>query len=202
VARRGVAVHINAFNFPAWGTCEKLAAAILAGVPVISKPATSTALLAARLGEVLVESKALPPGALSLLVGSAGDLLDHLGPWDGLAFTGSSDTAATLRKHDAFVKRGARLNVEADSLNAAVLGKDVEPGTETFDLFVREVARDMTQKAGQKCTAIRRVLVPHDKLAAAKEQLTEELARTRVGDPKDEAVRMGPLATKPSSSRT
>src|SRR5216684_4522153 len=155
VPRDGVAVHINAFNFPAWGTAEKAAASLLAGMPIVSKPATSTALVAFRLAELGVETSALPPGSFSFVAGSPGDLLDRLGPQDVVAFTGSSQTAAKLREQLA--RRGARLNVEADSLNAAVLGPDVAPGSATWDLFVADVVRDVTQKAGQKCTAVRRI---------------------------------------------
>lgn len=193
--RHGVAIHINAFNFPAWGLFEKAAVAWLAGMPVVTKPATATAILAHRMVEILAEADVLPTGALSLLCGSAGDLLDHLVPQDVLAFTGSADTAATLRRHASFTDRSVRMNVEADSLNAAVLGRDVTPDGETFDLFVREVVRDMTQKAGQKCTAIRRVLVPTETLDAAREALVEELRAQRVGDPAQKGVKVGPLAT-------
>ena len=195
VPRRGVAVHINAFNFPGWGLCEKAAVAWLAGQPVIVKPGTSTALLAHRIVELLVAAQALPEGALSCVVGSAGDLLDHLGPQDVIAFTGSSQTAVTLRQTDAVLRRGTRLNVEADSLNAAVLGPDVSDGDDTFDLFLKDVAREMTQKAGQKCTAIRRIFVPAAQLAAVREALIEQLRQVKVGDPRSGDVRMGPLAT-------
>ncbi len=194
-SRRGVAVHINAFNFPAWGTFEKAAVALLAGMPVISKPATSTAILAHRMTEILVEAAVLPEGAFSLVCGSPGDLLDHLDHQDVLAFTGGSNTAITLRQHDAFVRRGARLNVEADSLNAAVLGRDVDSDSVTFELFVQDVVRDMTQKAGQKCTAIRRVFVPEGSVDAAREALSERLTENAVGDPAQKGVRVGPLAT-------
>ena len=195
VPRRGVAVHVNAFNFPAWGLAEKAAVALLAGMPVLSKPATATVLLAHRIGAVLTEAKVFPEGAFALLCGSAADLLDHMGPQDVLAFTGSSDTAAALRTHDAVVRRGVRLNVEADSLNAAVLGRDVEEGSETFDLFVNDVIQDMTQKAGQKCTAIRRIMVPEASLGAAREALVERLRETRTGAPTLREVKVGPLAT-------
>jgi oxepin-CoA hydrolase/3-oxo-5,6-dehydrosuberyl-CoA semialdehyde dehydrogenase len=196
VPRQGVAVHINAFNFPAWGMCEKAALALLAGMPVISKPATSTSLLSQRMTEILVEDEVFPAGAFGCLVGRAGDLLDHLGTQDVVAFTGSSGTARALRTHAAVLERGCRLNVEADSLNAAVLGRDVDDDSDTFDLFVRDVVRDMTQKAGQKCTAIRRVFVPAERMDAAAEALTEALKATRVGDPSQKGVRMGPLATR------
>ncbi len=192
VPRDGVAVHVNAFNFPAWGTAEKAAASILAGMPVVSKPATSTALVAFRLAELGVGSGALPPGSFSLLAGSTGDLLDRLGPQDVVAFTGSSSTAAKLREQLA--RRGARLNVEADSLNAAVLGPDVEPGSATWDLFVADVVRDVTQKAGQKCTAVRRIFVGRQ-LEAFREALVERLSSVKVGDPARPEVGMGPLST-------
>lgn len=195
VPRQGVAVHINAFNFPAWGFAEKAACALLAGMPVISKPATATALLTERCCELIVDAGILPDGALQLLCGGAGDLLDHLQPQDVLAFTGSADTARTLRQHPQVLAANPRTNVEADSLNAAVLGPDVIPGSPTFDLCIRELAREITQKAGQKCTAVRRILVPAVLLEAVAEALRARLAKTVVGNPADESVRMGPLAT-------
>ena len=193
--RRGVAVHINAFNFPAWGTAEKLACSLVAGVPVISKPATATAHVAHRIVELAVEAKLLPAGAVQLLLGSVGDLLDRLAPEDVLAFTGSGDTAAKLRGHEAFVRRGTRINVEADSLNSVVLGPDVEPGTPTWDLFVNEIAKDITQKTGQKCTAVRRVIAPAARMSDVEEVLREKLGAVKVGDPRQDDVTMGPLAT-------
>lgn len=195
VAREGIAVHVNAFNFPAWGLAEKAAVAWLAGVPVVTKPATATALLAHRLAEVLLASGVLPEGALSFVAGSVGSLLDHLEGQDVLAFTGSSDTGAKLRSLDAVVARSVRVNVEADSLNAAVLGRDVERGSETWQLFVRDVVRDITQKAGQKCTAIRRVLVPADRAAEVIEDLSERLSDIRMGNPAEAEVRMGPVSS-------
>ena len=195
VPRHGVAVHINAFNFPAWGMMEKAAVALLAGVPVISKPATSTALVAHRMMELVVESKLLPDGALSFVAGSVGDLLAHLDGQDVLAFTGSSDTAQKLRGQKNVVASSVRVNVEADSLNAAVLGRDLGRDSEGYSLFVADVLRDMTQKTGQKCTAIRRVLVPEAMLDAVREDLSERLAAIRVGDPAREEVGMGPVAT-------
>jgi len=191
--RRGVAVHINAFNFPGWGLCEKLACALLAGMPVITKPATATALVAHRLVELF--APLLPAGALQLLVGPAGTLLDHLEPGDVVAFTGGSATAAVLRDHPAITRRGVRLNLEADSLNAAVLAPDVDLGSETGALFLHEVARDITQKTGQKCTAIRRVLVPAERIGEVGDALAERLSRIAVGDPAHDGVGMGPLAT-------
>ncbi|MEE9392538.1 MAG: 3,4-dehydroadipyl-CoA semialdehyde dehydrogenase [Planctomycetota bacterium] len=194
VPRRGLAIHLNAFNFPAWGMLEKVACAFLAGVPVISKPSTNTCLLAHRIVEVLVDSKVLPDGAFGLVCGSAGDLLDHVGFQDCIAFTGSARTGNIIRTHPAVLRSGARVNVEADSLNAAVLGPDVEVDTDTFDLFLRDVTTEIRQKAGQKCTAIRRVLVPKEKMAAVKEKLAEQLQGTVVGVPGADKVRMGPLS--------
>ncbi|MBX3158272.1 MAG: 3,4-dehydroadipyl-CoA semialdehyde dehydrogenase [Deltaproteobacteria bacterium] len=191
--RRGVAVHINAFNFPGWGLCEKLAPALLAGMPVIAKPATATALVAHRLVELF--APLLPPGALQLLVGPAGDLLDHVRTGDVVAFTGGSATARSLRVHPAIADHAVRLNVEADSLNAAVLGPDVELTSETGALFLADVVRDMTQKTGQKCTAIRRVLVPAAREAEVCDALRERLGAIVVGDPAQDNVRMGPVAT-------
>jgi len=195
VPRHGVAVHINAFNFPAWGLAEKAAVALLAGVPVVSKPATSTCLLAHRIVEILAEKTVLPAGALQLLVGSAGDLLEHLGPQDMVAFTGSSDTGRKIRQIPQVLRHSVRVNVEADSLNAAVLGPDALPGSETCDLFLKDVLRDMTQKAGQKCTAIRRVVVPAAVADRVRDELVDRLRAITVGNPAADGVRMGPLAT-------
>lgn len=195
VARPGVAVHINAFNFPAWNMMEKAACALLAGSPVVEKPGTPTALVAWRIAQLCIGCGALPEGAFQFIAGSVGDLLDHMGPQDSLAFTGSSGTAARLRGHANLVRHNVRVNFEADSLNAAVLAPDVEAGSDTFNLFVANVALDMTQKSGQKCTAVRRVFVPKERV----EELTAEIVATanavKLGDPADAAVRMGPLAS-------
>jgi oxepin-CoA hydrolase/3-oxo-5,6-dehydrosuberyl-CoA semialdehyde dehydrogenase len=156
---RGAAVHINAYNFPVWGMLEKLAPALLAGMPCIVKPASTTGWLAAAAFRVMVESGLLPPGALQLLLGSTGDLFDHLTGEDVVAFTGSADTAARLRAHPAVIRESVRFTAEQDSLNASILGPDAVPGGPEFELFVKEVVREMTVKAGQKCTAIRRALV-------------------------------------------
>jgi 3,4-dehydroadipyl-CoA semialdehyde dehydrogenase len=196
VPRQGVAVHINAFNFPAWGMMEKAAVALLAGVPVITKPATSTALVAHRMMELVADAKILPDGALSFVAGSVGDLLAHLEGQDVLAFTGSSDTGRMLRAQENVVAQSVRVNVEADSLNAAILGRDLARDSEGYSLFVADVLRDMTQKTGQKCTAIRRVLVPEEMLDAVREDLGERLGAIKVGDPSREDVGMGPVATK------
>ncbi len=196
VPRRGVAVHINAFNFPAWGTFEKAAVALLAGVPVITKPATSTAWLTYEMVKIVAEADILPPGALQLVAGSAGDLLSHLGGQDMLAFTGSADTGARLRGGEGPVTRSTRINIEADSLNAAVLGPDVQRDSTLWHWFVRSVVLEMTQKAGQKCTAIRRVLAPAAAMQALQEDLVEELSRVVVGAPGAPGATMGPLATR------
>jgi oxepin-CoA hydrolase/3-oxo-5,6-dehydrosuberyl-CoA semialdehyde dehydrogenase len=195
VPRQGVAVHINAFNFPAWGLAEKAALALLAGVPVISKPATATALLAYRITELLLETGALPPGALQFIAGAPGDLVDHLGAQDVLAFTGSGATGAQLRGRPNVVSHSVRVNIEADSLNAAVLGSDAARGDDTYNLFLADVARDITQKTGQKCTAIRRVLVPAAMLEAVREDLLDRLQGVKTGNPAVEGVTMGPVAT-------
>ena len=192
----GAAVHINAFNFPAWGMIEKAAVALLAGMPVISKPATSTALLAYRMTEVIVDSGVLPDGAFSFIAGSSGDLLEHLGPQDALAFTGSGDTAALLRGMDAHTHQSARVNVEADSLNAAIMGPDIESGSETWQMMLNEVANDVRQKAGQKCTAIRRVFVPPAQVGNFVAALQERLEDIIVGNPAEADVRMGPLVSR------
>ncbi len=193
--RPGVAVHINAFNFPAWGTFEKVAVAFLAGMPVVSKPATATSWLAWRMTQIIVDANILPPGSFSLVCGSAGDLLDHLGAHDTLAFTGSADTGGYLRSHDAFTKGSAPMNVEADSLNAAVIGPKAEPGSDLWYLAIRNIVKDMTQKTGQKCTAVRRILVPTEWADELSEAIAEELSRIVVGNTAEKSVNMGPVAT-------
>ena len=195
VPRHGVAVHINAFNFPAWGLAEKAASALLAGMPVLAKPATSSAMVAHRVMEILVEKRVLPEGALSLLVGAPRDLPALLGSQDVLAFTGSGDTGMRIRALPNIIRESVRVNIEADSLNAAVLGPDAEPGGDMYETFLKDVLRDMTQKAGQKCTAIRRVLAPQAQAAAVRDDLAEGLKAVRVGDPAREDTRMGPLAS-------
>lgn len=191
--RHGVAVHIGAFNFPAWGWAEKAACALLAGMPVFTKPATATALLAHRTAEICVATGAIPPGAFSFLAGSAGDLLGQLDWRDVVAFTGGSSTGLTIRKSERLLSQGVRVNVEADSLNSALLLPDAEDAT--VQAFVRDVARDMTQKTGQKCTAIRRVLVPESALERVREALSEQLSTIKIGNPALDEVRMGPVAT-------
>ncbi len=195
VPRRGVAVHINAFNFPVWGLLEKWAPSFLAGMPCIGKPATSTSYLTEAVVRIMHRSGLLPEGSLQLVIGSTGDLLDRLDGNDVVTFTGSADTAAKLRVHPNIVRQSIPFNAEADSLNCAILAPDVSPDDEEFDLFVKEVAREMTVKSGQKCTAIRRAIVPRQHLDAVAERLRARLAKTVVGDPAVEGVRMGALAS-------
>lgn len=191
----GVAVHINAFNFPCWGMLEKLAPTLLAGMPAIIKPASQTAYLTELMVRRIIETGILPEGALQLISGSVGDLLDHVTAQDVVTFTGSATTGQMLRVHPAIIKNSTRFTMEADSLNAAVLGLDATPDTPEFDLFVREVVREMTTKAGQKCTAIRRVIVPRQHADALVSALSSKLSKTTVGNPTDDNVRMGPLAS-------
>lgn len=195
VPRRGVAVHVNAFNFPAWNMGEKMACALLAGMPVIEKPGTPSALVAWRIAQIVVESGLVPEGGFQFLCGSTGDLLDQMGPQDVLAFTGSSGTGALLRGNENLVRHNVHVNVEADSLNSAILAPDADGDSEVYELFVANVARDMTQKAGQKCTAVRRILVPSDRVEEVRDDLVEAVGRVKVGDPADPAHRMGPVAS-------
>ncbi|NVK19489.1 MAG: 3,4-dehydroadipyl-CoA semialdehyde dehydrogenase [Methylocystaceae bacterium] len=190
---KGVAVHINAFNFPSWGMWEKVAVALLAGVPCFVKPATSTCLLSYEMVKDVVAANILPDGALSLLCGGGRDLMDHLTSDDLVAFTGSADTANMLRSNANVISSNVRFAVEADSLNACILGADVTQGDAEFDFFIKEIVRELTVKAGQKCTAIRRVIVPKASQDNVISALQERLAKTTIGDPSDENVRMGPL---------
>ena len=192
---QGVAVHINAFNFPVWGMLEKLAPTLLAGVPAIVKPASATSYLTEAAFRVMIESGVLPNGAIQLIVGSVGDLFDHLTGQDVVSFTGSASTALKLRSHPAVQRESVKFIAEQDSLNASVLGPDSAPGTPEFDLFVKEVATEMTVKAGQKCTAIRRAIAPAGYLDAVETALRERLAKTKVGDPRAEDTRMGALVS-------
>jgi oxepin-CoA hydrolase / 3-oxo-5,6-dehydrosuberyl-CoA semialdehyde dehydrogenase len=192
---QGAAVHINAFNFPVWGMLEKLAPTLLAGVPAIVKPASATAYLTEAAFRVMIESGVLPTGAVQLIVGGVGDLFDHLTGQDVVSFTGSASTALKLRTHPVVMRESVRFIAEQDSLNASVLGPDAAPGTPEFDLFVREVAIEMTVKAGQKCTAIRRAMAPAQYLDAVQDALAERLAGTKVGDPRAEDTRMGALVS-------
>lgn len=192
--RVGVAIHINAFNFPAWNLCEKLATAILAGMPVLAKPGTATALLSVKIVELWLEKNLLPPGVLQLLVGSVGKLLDFVGPQDCIVFTGSGATGQEIRKHPAVIANNVPVNVEADSLNALVLGPDVTEGSDLFNMAAAEIVREMTQKAGQKCTAIRRIFVPQGEAEALKTEVIARLKDLKQGDPQDERVNLGPVA--------
>jgi oxepin-CoA hydrolase / 3-oxo-5,6-dehydrosuberyl-CoA semialdehyde dehydrogenase len=191
---RGVAVQINAFNFPVWGPLEKLAPAFLAGVPTLIKPASQTAYLTARLVELIVESGLLPEGTVQFVCGSVGDLFDHLTEQDLVGFTGSASTARLLRSHPVVTGRSVRFNAEADSLNCSILGPDASPGTPEFDLFVKQLVTEMTVKAGQKCTAIRRAFVPSPLIDAVADAARERLAGVTVGNPANPEVRMGALA--------
>jgi oxepin-CoA hydrolase/3-oxo-5,6-dehydrosuberyl-CoA semialdehyde dehydrogenase len=196
VPRLGAAVHINAFNFPAWNMMEKAACALLAGSPVIEKPGTPTALVAARIARIVNDSGVLPEGAWQFIAGSLGNMVEHMEAQDSIAFTGSSRTAAILRGHPAVVKNNVRINLEADSLNAAVLAPDVEASSETYSLFLSNIALDITQKSGQKCTAVRRILVPAERLDEVRADLVAAVAKVKMGDPSQSDIRMGPLASK------
>jgi oxepin-CoA hydrolase / 3-oxo-5,6-dehydrosuberyl-CoA semialdehyde dehydrogenase len=192
---QGAAVHINAFNFPVWGMLEKLAPTLLAGVPAIVKPASATSYLTEAAFRVMVDTGLLPAGSVQLIVGSVGDLFDHLTGQDVVSFTGSASTAFKLRTHPTVMRESVRFIAEQDSLNASILGLDAAPGTPEFDLFVREVAMEMTVKAGQKCTAIRRALAPAEYLDALEEALRDRLSEMKVGDPRSEDTRMGALVS-------
>ena len=195
VPLEGAAIHINAFNFPVWGMLEKLAPALLAGVPAIVKPATATCYLTERVFRRIVESGILPEGAVQLICGGIGDLLDHVTCQDVVSFTGSGSTAQQLRRHPAMLESSVRLIAETDSLNSSILGPDARPGVPELDLFVREVVREMTAKAGQKCTAIRKAIVPQEQLAAVVEAVSAALAKVVIGNPRLEQVGMGPVAS-------
>lgn len=193
---QGVAVHINAFNFPVWGMLEKLAPTLLAGVPAIVKPATATCYVTELAVKIMLDSGLLPEGALQLVSGGLGDMLDRLTHQDIVSFTGSAHTALKLRSAPHILENSIRFVAEQDSLNASILGPDAVPGTPEFDLFIKEVQREMTTKAGQKCTAIRRIIVPEAQSAAVIEALSARLAKTVIGDPKVEGVRMGALVSQ------
>ncbi|KUJ80293.1 enoyl-CoA hydratase [Ruegeria marisrubri] len=192
---QGVAVHINAFNFPVWGMLEKLAPTLLAGVPAIVKPATNSCYVTELAVKIMLDSGILPAGALQLVSGGLGDMLDRLTCQDVVSFTGSADTALKLRQNPAIVENSVRFVAEQDSLNASILGPDAQPGTPEFDLFIKEVSREMTTKAGQKCTAIRRIIAPQAQVDAVIEALTARLSKTVIGDPRLETTRMGALVS-------
>ena len=196
VPTRGLSLFINAFNFPAWGLWEKAAPALLSGVPVVVKPATATAWLTQRMVKDVFDAGVLPAGALSVVCGSSAGLLDALQPLDVLSFTGSADTAQLIRSHAAVAQHSVRVNIEADSVNSALLLEGEAPGSAAFELLVKEVVREMTVKSGQKCTAIRRVFVPEALYGAAAEAISARLAKTTVGNPRNETVRMGALVSR------
>jgi len=196
VPKEGVAVHINAYNFPVWGMLEKCAVNWLAGMPAIVKPATVTSFLTEAIAIDIIESGILPKGALQWICGSAGDLLDHVNYQDVVTFTGSASTGSMLKSHPNIIKESVPFNMEADSLNCIVLAKDAAPGTPEYDLFIKEVTREMTVKCGQKCTAIRRIMVPEKYIDDTQNALGNSLAKTIIGDPRKKEVRMGALAGK------
>jgi 3,4-dehydroadipyl-CoA semialdehyde dehydrogenase len=200
VPTKGAAVFINAFNFPAWGFCEKAAPALLSGVPVLVKPASPTAWLAHRMVEDVVKACILPSGAISLVCGSARELLDHVREEDVVSFTGSADTAARIRSHANVLRRSVRVNIEADSINSAIVGPDCAPGTDLFELLVKEVIKEMTVKAGQKCTTIRRVFAPRQTLNAFGEAVSSRLGAMKVGNPRNAEVKVGPVINKSQQS--
>lgn len=193
VPKEGVAVHINAYNFPVWGMLEKIAVNLLAGVPAIVKPATVTSYLTEVVVREIYNSGILPKGALQLLCGSARDILDYADERDVVTFTGSASTGQTLKAHPRIIQNSVPFNLEADSLNSAILGPDAAPGTPEFDLFVKEVRKEITVKCGQKCTAVRRIMVPENYIEDFQSALTAQLEKTVVGDPQVEGVRMGAL---------
>src|SRR5215469_9458152 len=195
VPLEGAAVHINAFNFPVWGMLEKLAPTLLAGVPAIVKPATQTSYLTERVFRRILESGILPEGAVQLICGGVGNLFEHLTCQDVVAFTGSAGTALRLRQHPTVTANSVRFTSETDSLNSSILGPDAAAGTVELDLFVREVVREMSVKAGQKCTAIRKALVPAQRVGEVLDALRAAIAKIVVGDPRLENVRMGPVAS-------
>ncbi|MFM9006750.1 MAG: 3,4-dehydroadipyl-CoA semialdehyde dehydrogenase, partial [Flavobacteriales bacterium] len=194
VPKEGVAIHINAFNFPIWGMLEKIAVNLLAGMPAVVKPATITSFLTELVVRDIVSSGILPEGSLQLICGSAEGILDHVMSQDVVTFTGSASTGRKLKSHPRIIEESVPFNMEADSLNAAVLGKDAAPGTEEFELFIKEVRKEVTVKCGQKCTAIRRVIVPEAYLEDVQIALGKAFSKTAVGNPRNEAVRMGALA--------
>lgn len=199
--KHGVAIHINAFNFPIWGMLEKIAVNLLAGVPAVVKASEQTSFLTEAMVRDIAASGILPEGALQLIVGSGRGVLDELNAQDVVTFTGSAETGKKLRVAPSIVQHSVPFNMEADSLNAAILGADAVPGTPEFDLFIKEVRREMVTKAGQKCTAVRRIIVPESLLEAVQQALTKELAKTVVGDPSQEGVRMGALINRQQLDR-
>ena len=196
VPKEGVAIHINAFNFPVWGMLEKIATNLMAGVPAVVKPSEYTSFLTEAVVRDIISSRILPEGALQLLVGLGRGLINHAESCDVVTFTGSAETGRLLKAHETIISKSIPFNLEADSLNATVLGKYASPGTKEFDLFIKETVKEITIKAGQKCTAVRRIIVPEDFIEAVQKGISERLSSTIIGDPSAEGVRMGALATK------
>ena len=194
VPREGVAIHINAFNFPVWGMLEKIAVNLLAGMPCIVKPATVTSYLTEAVVKEIIASKILPEGSLQLICGSAGDLLDHVISQDVITFTGSASTGLMLKKTAAILENNVPFNMEADSLNCIVMGEDVQPGMPEWDIFIKEIRKEMTLKAGQRCTGIRRIFVPQHKMEDVWKAISTSLSQTAIGNPLNATVRMGSLA--------
>ncbi len=192
--KKGVALHINAFNFPVWGMLEKIAVNLVAGVPAVVKPATLTSYLTEAVVKEIISSGILPAGSLQLLCGSAGSILDHVESQDVVTFTGSASTANKLKTHQRLIEQSVPFNVEADSLNCSILGPDATPETEEFKIFIKEVSKEMTVKAGQKCTAIRRTIIPENLVEDVKKALSKRLSQVVIGDPRNQNVRMGSLA--------
>ena len=196
VPKEGVAIHINAFNFPVWGMLEKIAVNLLAGMPCIVKPATVTSYLTEAVVKEIIASKILPEGALQLICGSAGDLLDHVTSQDVVTFTGSASTGLMLKSNPNILSESVPFNMEADSLNCIVMGEDVVPGMPEWDIFIKEIRKEMTLKAGQRCTGIRRIFVPENKMEDVWKAIATSLSQTAIGNPLNDKVRMG------SSGRT
>ena len=201
VPKEGVAIHINAFNFPVWGMLEKIATNLMAGVPAVVKPSEYTSFLTEAVVRDIISSRILPEGALQLLVGLGRGLINHAESCDVVTFTGSAETGRLLKAHETIISKSIPFNLEADSLNATVLGKHASPGTKEFDLFIKETVKEITIKAGQKCTAVRRIIVPEDFIEAVQKGISERLSSTIIGDPSAEGVRMGALATKTQVAR-
>lgn len=202
VPKEGVAVHINAFNFPVWGMLEKIAVNLLAGVPAVVKPATVTSYVTEAVVKEIIASGILPEGALQLICGSAGDMLNHVTSQDVVTFTGSASTGLLLKSNENILRENVPFNMEADSLNCIVLGNDVEPGMPEWDIFVKEVRKEMTLKAGQRCTGIRRIFVPENKMEDMWKAISTSLSQTVIGNPLNEKVRMGSLAGETQRRRS
>jgi len=201
IPKEGVAIHINAFNFPVWGMLEKIAVNLLAGMPAIVKPATVTSYLTEAVVKEIIASGILPEGSLQLICGSAGDLLNHVTSQDVVTFTGSASTGLMLKKTAAILENNVPFNMEADSLNCIVLGADVEPGMPEWDIFIKEIRKEMTLKAGQRCTGIRRIFAPENKMEDMWKAISLSLSQTTIGNPLNEKVRMGSQRSERTNSK-